>query len=112
MGDIDKEINKAMRRQRIKAGNHVKRKLRARCREKFGAESNITKGIGSKHLKTATIVGVGPPAQAAHLVEFGTDERYQKNGKHTGRIKKDPFVFPVYVEESGAVRKILEEEWF
>lgn len=112
LGDIDKEMRKAERRQRIKAGRHVKKKLKEKCTDKFGADSDITKGIGSKNLKTSTIVGIGPPGQAAHLVEFGTDERYQQSGKHTGRIIADPFVFPVYVAETPKVVSILREEWF
>lgn len=112
LGDIDKEINKIARQRRIIAGNHVKKELRKVCVQKFGVDSGITKGIGSKQLKNTSIVGVGPPAQAAHLIEFGTDERYQRKGKFTGRIKKDPFVFPVYVAEAPTVEKILSEEWF
>ena len=112
LGDIDKEINAIARKRRIIAGNHVKKKLRQVASQKFGASSNITKGIGSKQLKTSSVVGVGPPAQAAHLIEFGTDERYQRKGKYTGRIKKDPFVFPVYIAEAPEVERILSEEWF
>ena len=112
LGDIDKEINAIARKKRIKAGNHVKEKLRQAATQKFGADSNIVEGIGSKQLKTTSIVGVGPPAQAAHLIEFGTDERYQRKGKYTGKIKKDPFVFPVYIAETPEVERILSEEWF
>ena len=112
LADIDREMNKAARRQRTKAGKHVKKKLKQKTTQKFGADSNITKGIGLKNLKKTTIVGVGPPAQAAHLIEFGTDERYHESGKYTGRIKADPFMIPVYREESPVVQQILAKEWF
>ena len=116
MGDIIKDMNKAERQQRTKAAKHVKKKLKQKTTQKFSADSNITKGIGYKNLKRTSIVGVGPPAQAAHLIELGTDERYHKTGrqkgKYTGRIKADPFIFPVFREETNAVIQILSEEWF
>lgn len=119
--DIDKEINKVSRRQRLKAGRYVKKKLREKSVQRFGADSNITKGIGSKNLKAVTIVGIGPPAQAAHLIEFGTDTRYHgqnskmnKGGKrwYTGHVKAKPFVEPTYRESAPRVQAILSEEWF
>jgi len=112
MGDISKDLHRYAKDAVRKAGKHVKSKLKQKSTQKFGASSNITKGIGSKFLKTTSIVGVGPPAHAAHLIEFGTDDRFQKSGHPTGHIAPDPFVFPTYAEESPAVVAILSKEWF
>ena len=112
LGDVEKEMSKVEKRQRVKAANRVRKELRKVTALKFGAGSDITKGVGSRNMKNTSIVGVGPPAQAAHLIEFGTDERYQLSGKYTGRINPDPFVFPTYVKMVPEVRRILSEEWF
>lgn len=112
MGGISKDLHKQAKRAITMASTHVMKKLKEKTTQKFGAGSNITKGVGKKMLKTTGIVGIGPPAQAAHLIEFGTDPRYKESGGYTGYIVPDPFVIPTYVEEVPAVEKILSKEWF
>lgn len=37
----------------------------------------------------------------AHIVEFGTGPRYQKNGKYVGEMPAQPFLRPAFDAESG-----------
>jgi len=112
--DIEKELDKQERAKRFKATKYLKKKLKQKAVQRFGADSNITKGVLSKNkiLPRESIVGLGDPAQHAHLIEFGTDNRFQKNGKGTGHVSADPFVFPLFNAEAGNVERILQEEWF
>lgn len=110
--DVIKEMRKAERRQRTKAARYMHKKLKQEAQSRFGAESDITKGVVYRHDKEASLVGMGPPAYAAHLIEFGTDSRYTKSGKPTGYIRADPFVFPTFDREAAATIQILSEAWF
>ena len=116
MGDIDKELQRISRKRRTEAAAHVKKKLKQKTTQRFGAGSGITEGVGSKHMKSVSLVGIGPPGQHAHLIEFGTDDRYhlsgKRKGRYTGHINADPFVEPVYRAEASTVRKIMTKEWF
>lgn len=110
--DIERDLERVAKDRRIKAAAHVKKKLRRKAKQKFGSGSDITKGVGHKHLKRVSLVGIGPPGHHAHFIEFGTDGRYTKDGKYKGFVKADPFVVPTYKEESDAVRRIMSEVWF
>lgn len=112
LGDIEKEMNKQEKKARAKAGRHVRKKLKVKAVQRFGIDSDITKGIGLKNLPRVTLVGVGPPAQAMHLIEFGTDARFTKSGKATGHVKAKPLIIPTLEEEAVTVGQILNKEWF
>lgn len=42
------------------------------------------------------VMFVGSGAPHAHLVEFGTAPRFQKNGRYTGIMPPDPFLRPAW----------------
>lgn len=111
---VNRKLEQAERRQRVRAAQHLKKALKATAVGRFGAESDITKGVGTqhKHADSESLVGMGPPAYAAHLIEFGTDLRYKSDGRATGRVAAMPFVFPTFARESAEVVAILSEEWF
>ena len=79
----------------------------------------LQKGIGFAHDKHAveTMVGFHRPAYHAHLMEFGTDTRYQTevNGKplskprHVGHVEPRPFFVNTLVENTGKIKEILSE---
>lgn len=46
--------------------------------------------------KGRRVMYVGATAPHAHLVEFGTGPRYQKNGKYVGIMTPDPFLRPAW----------------
>lgn len=48
------------------------------------------------------VLTVGSSSPLAHLVEFGTAERFQKSGKSTGIMPMNPFVRPAW--DAGADR--------
>lgn len=106
--EIKKDLEKEQKKKINKAAGYVQRKLKRKATQRFGKNSNITKGVARKTLKNAALVGIGPPGFAAHLVEFGTDERFTKKGDPKGHIKANPFVLPTFEEEASEVIKILE----
>ncbi|WP_022699301.1 HK97-gp10 family putative phage morphogenesis protein [Euryhalocaulis caribicus] len=59
-----------------------------------------------------TLVAVGaarPLGNHAHLVEFGTGERFKKDGRSTGAMPAAPFLRPAADAKAGeAVRKIAD----
>lgn len=59
-----------------------------------------------------TLVSVGaarPRGGHAHLVEFGTGERFKKDGRSTGSMPAAPFLRPAADAKAGeAVRKIAD----
>jgi hypothetical protein len=128
--EVIRDIDKAEKRVRTKAAQHLFKKMKEKVNDQYfkGYHSipgeppgkmtgNLQKGIGAKDIDSQykTLVGVGPPAHHAHLLEFGTVERYTpvKNGKtrRSGRVAPRPFVFPTIVEEAENVGKILSERW-
>ena len=110
--DIQRDLDKFERKARMKAARFLKKKLKEKTTSLFGASSNITKGINHKHTKFSSLVGFGPKAYAAHLIEFGTDSRFKKSGKGTGHIAANPWIFRTMESNSLAVMKILQEAWF
>jgi HK97 gp10 family phage protein len=110
--EIDKKMDKEERHARTEAAKHVRKRLKDVSISRFGRNSNITKGIGYKNLKKSTVVGVGTPGNHAHLIEFGTDDRYTKAGKPAGHVTANPFVIPTFEEEKDKIIEILRKEWF
>jgi len=115
--DVEKEMQKAEKRQRAKAAKYLDGKLTETTTARFGSDSNITKGVNHINEKYESKVGFGKPAYAAHLVEFGTDTRFTTKGigsgkKGTGHITASPFFVPTMEEESAAIINIMQEAWF
>jgi len=114
---VEKEMYKYERKNRIKATKYLKKQLKKETASIFGAKSDLTKGVGSKHARYSSYVGFGYPAYHAHLIEFGTDKRFAKKGpgsgpKGTGHVKANPWVFRTFEANALAVMKILQEAWF
>lgn len=120
LDEIEKDFKKEEKAARAVAAKHLRKKLKEKTVERFGTDSNITKGVRMQNLKHISLVGIGPPGYQAHLIEFGTDERYQKSGKPTGQItsrrkhgpRNNAFVMPTFNEETKAIMEILSREWF
>lgn len=125
---VIKDIEKGEFNARKRAAQHLRKKMRQKVSSKTKSASgnppgrgtgNLRKGIIYVNGKERTKVGVGPPAQHAHLLEFGTEERYVKkiNGKklskpkYVGRVLPRPFVFPTFDEERTTVERIMSETW-
>lgn len=47
------------------------------------------------------------PVHIAHLVEFGTRERFKKSGQPTGTMPAQPFLRPAWDSSKGAVSSIF-----
>lgn len=125
--DISKDMDKAESRLRSKAARHLVKKMKSKIKGTVSqpgqppgkVSGNLIKGIGyqNENANHITRVGVKPPAYYAHMLEFGTAERYVKikgsNKKRSvGRVAPRPFVLPTFEEEKEAVKEILNEKWF
>ena len=119
--EVNKDLLKAEKRQIKKAAKHLvskmKKKVNMRGHSQPGQApskrgGNLKKGIGYKIIgNDLVLVGYGPPAQHAHLMELGTKDRQTKTGKNTGKVSKRPVLIPTFEEEAGPVEKILSEKW-
>ncbi|AUQ71036.1 HK97-gp10 family putative phage morphogenesis protein [Phaeobacter inhibens] len=52
----------------------------------------------------------GSHAPHAHLIEFGTGDRYHKSGKYVGAVMADPFMRPAWDANRERVLEILKRE--
>lgn len=66
----------------IKINSRIKKSQRAAALEKPGSGRRV--------------MYVGSTAPHAHLVEFGTGPRFQRNGKYVGIMPPDPFLRPAW----------------
>lgn len=112
LDEIEKEMGRAEKEQRKEAARYLRKQLKSVAKEKFGSQSDITAGVRYANYRDFSEVGMGKPAYHAHLIEFGTDNRFTKAGKSTGYIKADPFVFPTFNREKNAVIDIMSKMWF
>lgn len=116
ISDVNREIQKGERRNRLKATRYITKQLKKEVAEKYG-KGNLYEGIDYVHYDDLSKFGFTKPAQHAHLVEFGTDERFVKNyrghkgiSKSVGKMPKDKPVFrPVVRREALKVGEILAE---
>jgi HK97 gp10 family phage protein len=82
-------------------------------------DKNLLKGIKFvRNGEGSRLVGVGPPASHAHLLEFGTGPRIVKNymghpgvTKDVRPLKARPFMAPTFAEEANNVADIISEKW-
>lgn len=108
-----KDIRKAEKRALTKVGRHMVKEIRHKI-DQVGIKKHtghLKKGIAFKVEDDSAIIGYGPPAQHAHLVEMGTKIRHTKTGKVTGYIKPTPILIPTFEEQRAALREILEDRW-
>lgn len=120
---IEKDLKKARRAKLQKAGQHVRKAIRDKIKYKRISQpgeppgrfsGNLYKGIKYEvqEEEDAVLVGAGPPAYHAHLLEFGTERRtVGKTGKDAGRVEARPFLLPTFEEEKEEIERILSEEW-
>lgn len=107
--DLDKRLESEEKRVRSKAARYLAKKLKEVTIERYGEDSNITKGVRYSNRKKASFVGLGPPAYAGVWEEFGTDERYSKTGKPAGHVTAKPFVLPTFEREAPEVKRIMSD---
>lgn len=115
---VTKKIENTERKVRKKASSYLKKKLKQKVKKKYG-NGNLYKGVYKKDLINISLIGFGPPAHHAHLIEFGTDARFIKkyHGKpgvkvSSGRMIADPILETVFEEENIKIEEILSKRWF
>lgn len=94
-----KEIETGARKQRVKAANYVKGKIKKKALA-MKVTGNLAKGVYAMHGKISSFVGTRAPAFHAYLLEFGT-----------AKMRPHPVVYPTFTEEENEVNKILSEPW-
>jgi hypothetical protein len=67
--------------------------------------------LKNSDLEQEVKVGFGPPAHHAHLMEFGTAHRVDRNGKDRGQVLPRPVLGPTFEQEADNVGQILSEKW-
>lgn len=114
--EVNRELYKGEKRNRARAVSHVARKLRQEIKERYG-KGNLYKGVGTVNEEIESRVGYKHPAQHAHLIEFGTDQRFVQNWMKTGKskdvgmMKKRPLFVPILERETPKVKQILSTPW-
>lgn len=118
---VNKDLIKAEKRQIKKAAKHLVSKMKKKVNRRGHSQpgqppskknASLKKGIGYKMIgNELALVGYGPPAQHAHLMELGTKKRQTSKGKNTGKVSKRPVLIPTFEEEAGPVENILSERW-
>jgi len=124
--EVCADLDKAQERELDKAAAYLRQKLKDKVSKKRislpgeppGRQSgNLKKGIKFTREPGNRFIGVGSPAQHAHLLEFGTGPRLVKNYRGKGMSKlvgpqaPRPFIIPTFEEESDNIKKILSEQW-
>jgi len=133
LNEVQREIDKACSEKTKKAAKLLTEKLKEKVSKNlpYGQHSkagqppasiseNLMTGITSANSRHESKVGFARPAYHAHLMEFGTDPRYQKtyNGKplatpkEVGRVDARPFFGVTIRENAEEVGKILAEPIF
>lgn len=120
----EKTLDRAAAYMKTKIKEKIKKRSVSQPNEPPGKRSgDLYKGVkvgrrGRDVNSEYRIVGMGPPAHHAHLLEFGTVPRTVKNWKgkkgqsHTsGRVLPRPFMGPTFQEEAPAVERILSGAW-
>jgi HK97 gp10 family phage protein len=125
---VIKDLEKSQEKLLDQAANHVKTAMKRKVSQRGGSSKpgdpprrdsgDLYRGIKWVRRGDARLVGVGKPAQHAHLLEFGTGPRVVKNyggksgvTKEVGRVVARPFMRSTFVEETSAVEAILSKAW-
>lgn len=135
VNEINKEIERGLKKNRVKAAQFVVKKLKQEVGNvadegdysKAGSPPNkyrghLQKGITYKNLNYAVLVGFQDPAYHAHLMEFGTDPRFQtttttkKSGKiklkklrYVGQVRKRPFFVKTLLANKEEIKRLTSE---
>jgi HK97 gp10 family phage protein len=116
---VIKDLERSENNKLIAAAKHVAEKLKENVKKQWKQHTrNLQKGVGYKKLPHAVLVGYGPPASHAHLLEMGTQHRVVKNYMghkgwevSAGKITPHPVIFPTFEQETPEVERILSEPW-
>lgn len=119
INEVIRDLERAEKKRLLEAARHVVGKLKENTRKQWKRHTgNLQKGIGHKELPHAVLVGYGPPAFHAHLLELGTQHRVVKNylgapgvEVKVGRIKARPVIFPTFEQETAEVERIISIPW-
>lgn len=120
--EIEKDLAKAEKDALKKAGNFLKRRVRAKIKTKnLVDEGDLLKGVSSTNMEHATLVGMAAPAYHALLVEFGhivtlpeghsEKARTTKQGPALKVVPPNPFFLPAFEESLTEIQNILSETW-
>ncbi len=123
---IQRDLDKLEREKVQHAAKYLQGKIRDKIKTKRISQpgeppgrfsGNLHKGIRYKTFKEGSeygaLVGAGPPAYHAHLLEFGTEERtVNKTGKDAGKVEARPFLLPTFEEEREYIKLMMMERWF
>lgn len=113
--ELPKRIAKdAVRRALRKAADPIAQEAKSlapvktgKLRDRIAVSSTLSRRQRRQRRKQGEVeifIGAGPSRQA-HLIEFGTGPRYQRNGKYVGQIAPRPFLRPAW---EGGKRQALE----
>jgi HK97 gp10 family phage protein len=99
----------------VKAAEIVSQNVKHKIKE--GKTGNLKRAVITKILRSkesyppTAICGIDRAiAPHAHLVEYGTTERFHKSGKSVGAAKQQPFFRPAWDESKGQVNAFIEME--
>ena len=111
--DVFKDLETAEQELIKEASIHVRDAMKETAGRLFKKRSgNLIKGLSYNIIDRDTaLVGPGPKAYHAHLLELGTIDRKTKKGHKKGRITKTPFIIPTFMEETQAVINIMRRQW-
>ena len=113
---INRELEKGEQRNRKKAVRYIARKMRQVIKRRYG-KGNLYEGVGVYDYHDESRVGYRRPAQHAHLLELGTDTRFVKNyrgsgkSKNVGFVKAEPILIELLKTERLKVEQIMSEPW-
>jgi hypothetical protein len=121
---VIKDLEKAQEKQLDECAKHMKKKTIKKIKSKFKKRTgDLIKGVktgrrGKDVDSSYRIVGFGPPAHQAHLLEFGTAPRTVKNYQgrkgvavQVGQVKATHFFREVFEEEVQPIENILSKQW-
>lgn len=111
--DVQRDIKKGEKRALTKAAAHVRKAIHRKI-DSVGIKKRsgrLKKGVVYSVSEHGALVGFGPKAYHAHLIEFGTKSRETKKGKKTGHVRPTPILGPVMEEEANAVMEILTDRF-
>jgi len=119
---LRKVLNKAALPIQVAAKAHVPRSETRNIKGIAYSGGNLAESIvitprlkksqrrGQRLAKDEIVVYVGSTAPHAHLVEFGTAERYRKSGGHTGAMPAFPFLTVAWDSTKKKALRIIRDE--